>query len=162
MEETKIKIDKKVLESVEKLCTELFDLVGVQVSIDISEDKNNEAVLVNLSSEDSAGLLIGRRGETISAIQYMLGMMLRKKLGGWVRVVVNVGDYREKQEDQLADLANSAADRARETGEAQLLYNLNPGQRRVVHVTLSEQEDIETMSEGEGRDRHMVIALKQK
>ena len=162
MEDVNIKIDKKVLEKVSSLTQELFSLVGIEVAAKVTHDKENDAVLVDLASDDSAGLLIGRRGETISALQYILGMMLRKNLGGWVRVIINVGDYREKQEDQLTDLAMSAAERARETREPQLLYNLNPSQRRVVHVALSKEEDLETMSEGEGKDRHLVITLKKK
>jgi spoIIIJ-associated protein len=75
--------------------------------------------------------------------------------------VVNVGDYMQKQEEQLRDLAAATAERARETGDPQLLYNLNPSQRRIIHMALSE-EDVETVSEGEGRDRHLVVSLKKK
>jgi spoIIIJ-associated protein len=162
MDEPKLKINKKVLDSVREMCDQLFSLIGLKVNVDIHKDKENEAVLVNLSSDGSDGLLIGRRGETISALQYVLGIMLHKGMGAWVRVIVNVGDYREKQEDQLTELAKAAAERARETGEPQLLYNLNPSQRRVVHIVLGGEGDIETSSDGEGRDRHLVVTLKEK
>ena len=161
MEETKIKITKKVLDEVEKLCGELFELIGLKVKIEVGHDKDNDAVILSLEAPESAGLLIGRRGETVSAIQYVLGVMVRQKLGGWIRVLVNVGDWREKQEEQLKALAISTAERARETGEAQLLYNLNPSQRRMVHLALADEKDLSTESEGEGRDRHLVISIKK-
>ncbi len=160
MEEVNIKIDKEVLKQVEDLSKELFELIGLKPDIEISHDKENEAVLVELKSDDSTGLIIGRRGETILSIQSVLGMMVRQKVGGWVRIVVNIGDWREKQEEQLKELAKTAAERARETGEPQRLYNLSASQRRVIHLTLSEDKDVKTESEGEGRDRHLVISLK--
>ncbi|MBI2103810.1 KH domain-containing protein [Candidatus Woesebacteria bacterium] len=161
MEESKIKITKKTLAEVEKLCGELFELIGLKVKAVVEHDKDNEAVTVSIEAPESVGLLIGRRGETVSAIQYVLGVMVRQKLGGWVRVLVNVGDWRQKQEEQLTALAISTAERARETGEAQLLYNLNPSQRRVVHLALADEKDLTSESEGEGRDRHLVIAVKK-
>lgn len=162
MEETKnIKITKKVIETVKKLAKELFSLMGTDVDFEVKEDKENEAVLVDIDAKEETGLLIGHRGETISAIQAALGMMLRQELGGWVRVLVNVGDWREKQENYLSDIAMQAASRARETGESQPLYNLSASQRRVVHMALSEEKDIETESHGEGRDRYLVVNLKK-
>ena len=160
MESTNLKIDKEVLKVVADLTKELFELIGLKPEIEIVHDKENEAIMVNLKSDDSTGLIIGRRGETISAIQSVLGMMVRQKAGGWVRIMLNIGDWREKQEEQLKELATSAAQRARETGEAQMLYNLSASQRRVIHMTLSEEKDIKTESEGEGRDRHLVINIK--
>src|SRR3990172_1770175 len=116
MESTNLKIDKEVLKVVADLTKELFELIGLKPEIEIVHDKENEAIMVNLKSDDSTGLIIGRRGETISAIQSVLGMMVRQKAGGWVRIMLNIGDWREKQEEQLKELATSAAQRARETG----------------------------------------------
>ncbi len=161
MEENKLEITKEVVAKVEEECKELLDLIGLKIEVEVNHDKENDAVLVNLNPSDSAGLIIGRRGETISAIQYILGMIMRQKLGGWVRVIVNVGDWRQKQEEQLRDLAQTTAQRARETGEDQLLYNLNSSQRRIIHLALSQENDIATQSDGEGRDRHLVISLKK-
>lgn len=159
-EETKISITKKVVDEVKKLAEELFTLMGLKVELDVSHDKENDAVKIDIKSTDSTGLIIGRRGESISAIQSVLGMMARQRLDGWVRVVVNVGDYREKQEVQLSDLAAQTAQRVRETGTPQSLYNLDSSQRRLIHLALSNEKDLVAESEGEGRDRHLVISLK--
>lgn len=160
-DEDKGKIDKKKLELVQELAEETLSLMGTKAEVSVSEDKENEAVLVDIDAKDETGLLIGRGGDTISSLQAALGMMVRQETDEWVRIVVNVGDWREKQEAQLKDLAAQAALRARETGESQPLYNLNAAQRRIVHMALSEEEDIETESQGEGKERFLVVRLKK-
>jgi spoIIIJ-associated protein len=156
-----IKVTKKEEEIVKKLAEELFDLMKVDVSFEISTDKENNAVFVDIDAGEETGLLIGYRGETVTAIQAALGMMARQKIGDFLRIIVNVGDWREKQEEQLKGLATQAAQRARETGESQPLYNLNAAQRRIVHMVLSEEDDIETESYGEDQDRYLVVNLKK-
>ena len=134
--------------------------MGVSVKPEVSEDKENEAIVVFLDTQEEAGLLIGRHGQTIESLQAALGMLAKEKLGEWVRVVVNVGDWREKQEEHLKSLAISAAERAKTTGEGQPLYNLTPAQRRVIHLALSEDPEIDTESVGEGEERYLVIKKK--
>lgn len=145
----------------EKMANKLLSLMETKAQAKVSEDKKNEAVRVDIETEEETGLLIGRHGETIEAIQSLLGMMLKKKTGDWVRVIVDVGGWREKQEDKLRDLANQTAERAKETGEGQPLYNLSPAQRRIIHLTLADDPDIETESAGEGEERYLIIRPKK-
>jgi spoIIIJ-associated protein len=135
--------------------------MGTKAKGKVSFDKENNAIRVDIDTEDETGLLIGSRGETVNAIQTSLGMMLKNELNGWVRVLVNIGDWREKQEEQLKDLATQAAERARETGEPQTLYNLSPAQRRIVHMVLSEEKDLDTESFGEEEERYLVVKPKK-
>ena len=148
----------------EKILKELTDgllgLMGTKAKADISFDQENDALLVNIDAGDETGLLIGKRGETLTSLQTILGIILKQKIGEWKRVVVNVGDYREKEEDYLKNLGLSAAERARETGEDQPLYNLKPGQRRIIHLTLANEKGIETESVGEGEERYLVVRAK--
>jgi len=148
---------KEKVSIVQGLADKLLELMGTKAKAVVSEDKENEALKVNIETETEAGLLIGRHGETLDALQVILGMMLFQESKEWSRIVVNVGDWREKQEDQLKSLALQAAERARETGEPQSLFNLNASQRRIVHIILSEEKDIETESSGEGKERFLVI-----
>ena len=106
------------------------------------------------------GLLIGFRGENINAIQTVLGIMLKGQTGEWYRLIVNVGDYREKQEEKLKELANQSADRAIETKEPQPIYNLTAGQRRAVHMHLADRNDVTTESSGLEPERYLVIKPK--
>lgn len=151
---------KKVLESLEKIVAELLPLMAVKATAEVLYDKENEAYNVNIDGGDETGLLIGKKGETLGSIQTVLGVMLKQKTGEWSRVVVNVGDYREKEEDYLKSLAESTAQRVKETGEPQNLYNLKPWQRRIVHMHLSENSDVVSESMGEGDERYLVVKPK--
>ena len=144
-----------------KIAEELFGLMGVNVKFDVSYEKENEALVVNIDAEDETGLLIGRKGETLSSLQMILGTILKNRTGEWVRVLVNVGDYREKEEGYLKNLAETAAARAKETGEAQPLYNLKPGQRRIIHLFLATDNEVETESLGEGEERYLLVKPKK-
>jgi len=152
---------KKTLLLAEKMANELLSLMGTKAQVKASEDKKNEAVRIDIETEEETGLLIGRHGETIEAIQSILGMMLKKKTGDWVRIIVDVGGWREKQEERLRDLATQTAERAKETGEGQPLYNLSPAQRRVIHIALADNPDIETESAGEDEERYLIIRPKK-
>ena len=151
---------EKNIESLQKISEKLFSLMSTKATVKVSYDKSNEAYVVDVEAGDETGLLIGKKGETLSSIQTMLGILLKQKTDEWNRVVVNVGDYREKEEDYLKNLATTTAERAKETKEPQSLYNLTPGQRRIVHMTLSEDEGIETESVGEGNERYLVVKAK--
>lgn len=148
---------QKILSS---LSEELLSLMSTTSKAEVSYDQENDSFVVTIVSTEETGLLIGRKGETLTSIQTILGVLLKNKIGEWKRVVVNVGDYREKEEDYLRNLGLSAAARAKETGNPQSLYNLNPAQRRIVHMVLSEDSSIETESLGEGNERYLVVKSK--
>lgn len=145
---------------VEALANKLLSLMGTKADVTVSEDSQNSAFIVSINAGDEAGLLIGRRGETLLSFQMVLGVMVRQKLGEWVRIVVDVGDWREKEEGRLKSLAVSAAERAKETRQPQPLYNLSAAERRVVHLVLSEDPGVETESLGEDAERYLVVKPK--
>ena len=149
---TKVKTTDQIKELTEKL----LSLAGVNAEIEVVE-KEEDTFEVNLSTPDETGLLIGFRGENINAIQTVLGIMLKGVTGEWFRIIVNVGDYRQKQEEKLKELANISADRAIETNEPQPIYNLTAGQRRIIHMYLSKRTDVLTESQGEEPERFLVV-----
>jgi spoIIIJ-associated protein len=151
----------KNTETLKELANGLLSLMATTSKAEVSYDKENEAYVVTVEAENETGLLIGKKGETLTSLQTMLGLLLKQKTGEWHRVVVNVGDYREKEEDYLKNLGLSAANRAKETGEPQSLYNLNPAQRRIIHMVLSEMTDVTTESVGEGSERYLVVKAKE-
>ncbi len=153
-----MKKDTKVLQ---RLSEELLALMSTKGSVEVSFDEENQVFSVNIDAGDETGLLIGKKGETLTSIQTILGFLLKKETGEWGRVVVNVGDYRQKEEDYLKNLAISTAQRVKETGEPQSLYNLKPWQRRVVHLALSEDSEIVTESQGEGEERYLIVKIKK-
>lgn len=155
---TKNKIDK--LEFVEGMANELLGLMGTKAMVEVREDKENEAIRIDVETKEETGLLIGRRGETLNAIQSILAMILRKETGEWSRLIVDVGSWREKQESYLKELAEQTAEKVVETGLPQNLYNLTPSQRRAIHLKLSGSPDVTTESVGEEKDRYLVVKPK--
>ena len=153
------KIDK--VAEIKKIAEELLKLMGSKATVVVSEDKENDAVVIDIETEDEAGLLIGNRGDTLNSFQSIIGMLFRQKTGDWQRILVNISDWRERQEERLVSLAHQTAERAKETSEPQTLYNLSASERRVVHLTLSQDELIETESQGEGKERYLVVRLKK-
>lgn len=151
------KIAKKETEILQDLAKELLEGMGVTAKIEVTEDEGNEALVVNINSDEEQGLLIGKKGETVTAIQTALTLMFKQSFGDWKRVVVNVGDYMEKQEEYLKNLAERTAERVKETGEAQSLYNLKPAQRRIVHMIIQEIGGVVSESTGEGSERCLVV-----
>src|SRR3989344_495354 len=153
-----MKTQNKNIDLLRGLAEELFSLMSLSdAKIDVEYDKENEAYVVNVDAPDETGLLIGKKGETLTSLQVVFGVLLKQKVGEWNREVVNVGDYREKEEEYLRNLAQSTAQRAKETGEPQSLYNLKSWQRRIVHMALSEDKDLTTESVGEGEERYLVV-----
>lgn len=164
----KVKKDKKDKKEINKAVKEVKDiakkvlsLMGVKGKAEVGYDDENEAVVVAIETEDEAGLLIGTRGTTLNSLQLIIGLITRQRLGEWMRVLVDVADWREKEEERLKQLAEQAAERAVSTGEPQALYNLSAAQRRIIHLSLSDHKEVITQSHGEGADRYLVILRKE-
>ncbi len=106
---------------------------------------------------DNLGELIGHHGQTLEAIQTILGLLSSKESDERYRVVVDINDYREKREEYLKSLALRALDQVRESGQDMELEPMKPYERRVVHMTLQGEKDVVTESMGEGESRRIVI-----
>lgn len=145
--------DKEVLHD---LAVNLMKLIGVSVEVEVKKVEE-DSYEVNLVTEGETGLLIGFRGENINSIQTVLTLMFKGSTDKWVRVTVNIGDYRQKQEEKLKTLADQSVERVIETKTPQPIYNLTAGQRRIVHLYLVDHKDVESVSEGEGEERYLVI-----
>lgn len=156
----KKKTDNDNISLIKKVTTDLLTLLGTSSECEVIYDKENDTYLINIDAKNDAGLLIGKKGETLNALQVVINQIIRQKKGEWVRVVVDVADFREKEEGRMLELASQTATRVRETGEPQNLYNLTPSQRRVVHMTLAEEKDLHTESVGEGLERYLVVSKK--
>ncbi|NMC99755.1 MAG: KH domain-containing protein [Bacteroidales bacterium] len=139
------------------LAQKLLDLMSTTSKADVSYDEAGDCYVINIDGGNETGLLIGKKGETLAALQSILGVLFKQKVGEWVRISVNVGDYLEKEESYLKNLALSAAARAKETGVAQNLYNLKPSQRRIIHMILADDKSVSTESVGEGEERYLVV-----
>ena len=146
-------------ETVKKITEELLAKLEVTGVVDVAVDETG-AYRVHIETEET-GLLIGYHGRTLESFQIMLGMLASKRLGEWVKTYVNVGDYREKREEALMLMAQRAAERALAVDRPVELAHLSPSERRVVHLTLSGDERIETESVGVGNSRTLLVKPKQ-
>jgi spoIIIJ-associated protein len=145
-------------DTVQHITEDLLQRLGItgNVSVDIDE---TESFRVHIETEET-GLLIGFHGKTLESLQIILGIIVSKELDSWVRVYVNVGDYREKREEALMLMAQHAAERALTMGRPVELANLSASERRVIHLTLSGDDRVETESEGEGTRRTLLVKPK--
>jgi spoIIIJ-associated protein len=136
--------------------------VKARVSAKYGEsDSNGEvSVLIDINGDDLS-ILIGRRAETLNALQYILALILSKEAGRWVQVVVDVEGYRARRERQLRQLARRMADQAIRTGKRQLLEPMSAAERRIVHLELHDHETVTTESVGEEPNRKVSIILKK-
>jgi len=146
------------LTQIKSAVDELFSLLGIDAQTSVEEVDGYYHVTI--AENETSGLLIGKQGDTLYSIQLILSFVLKNKIGEEVKLVLDIGDYREKQKSYLENLAEKAYQHLLETGQPQYLYNLNPSQRRVVHTYLAEKGDVVSESEGEGEERQLVIKKK--
>ena len=134
---------------------ELLEKMGVEARVLAA---NTEAGLRLRIDSESMGLLIGRRGETLDAIQYLARMVENKGTQGYKRVSINVGNYREKREAALQARAKKDAARVLRTGRSLTLEPMNPYERRIIHTAIQEIEGVTSYSTGVDLDRRVIIA----
>lgn len=150
---------KEEIEKIKKIILELFSEINIQAEVEINYDE--EAGVLNIGIESpEAAVLIGFHGETLQSLQLITSFMVHKLLERWVKVSVNVGDYRQKREDQLTKLALNLAMKVKFSGETQSIPNLNASERRIVHLVLTDHPDVYTQSEGDGEQRQLFIKSK--
>jgi spoIIIJ-associated protein len=124
-------------------------------------DAGSDPVSVVIEDEQHSGLIIGRDGATLSALQYMANRIVAKRLPDKVRVQLDTGEYREKQDENLRNLAQHLAHKAKETGRPQSTKPLTSYHRRLVHLTLQQDEGVQTKSKGEGPLKRVLIFPKK-
>lgn len=137
---------------------QLTELMGVKVSVAVATDDEGN-VRVNMDG-DTLGILIGRRGETLDALQYLTSLQVNKGRNEYTRVTLDTEGYRAKREEALVRLANRMANRCQKSGRKVALEPMNPYERRILHSALQNHPAVTTHSEGEEPNRHVVITLK--
>lgn len=141
-----------------ELLKQIVDAMGVEADYDWSEEDGQ--ILINLEGK-RLGVLIGRRGETLNALQYLLNLGFNKQREDRKKIIVDIEGYRRKREDTLMKLALKLADRAKKRGRSVVLEPMNPHERRIIHTTLRGHDDVYTFSEGEEPYRKIVIAPRR-
>ena len=135
----------------------VFDKMEIEanIEIEITEDHVN----IRLTGEN-IGIVIGRRGETLDALQYLLSLIINRHSDDYLRVVLDVADYRAKREETLQRLALRVAEKVVKTRHNMTLEPMNPYERRIIHSILQDQDNIDTQSIGEEPNRKVVVRYK--
>jgi len=145
---------KEIVETAEKLAGDFFSLLDVDVGVMVGWEEG--LIKIDIKT-DEPGVLIGYRGETLRSLQLVLSIILCRKVGEWMRVLVDVEGYREARSEKLRQMAKGYADRVKETSEEVVMPYLSGFERRVIHMFLADDSGVETESTGEGSERKLVI-----
>lgn len=159
----KIKVAKKksVEDVVNTFLGDIFRAMDMEVSIDIKVDEVSETVEINLTGDDM-GLLIGKRGQTLDALQYIVRLVINKEIGGYLKVKVDTENYRERRKETLESLAKNIAYKVKRTKRSVTLEPMNPYERRIIHTSVQKVNGAISWSEGENANRHVVIGPDPK
>lgn len=147
-------------ERAEKFLRDVLDKMTLQ-SVEIEKSTDENAVEFNLSGEE-VGFVIGRRGETLDALQYLTSLVANHGEDPYIKVTVNTGNYREKREKTLEILGRKLAFKAIKTGRKTSLEPMNPYERRIIHTAVQKVNGAISWSEGENAARHVVIGPDPK
>lgn len=151
-------LNERSFELAENFLMDVFEKMNVDAEIESEDD--GESLLLKISGKDS-GIIIGRRGETLDALQYLTSLVVNKNSKDYKRVTLDIENYRQKREETLVKLANRLANRVVKYKKNVTLEPMNPYERRIIHSTLQNDKYVETHSIGDEPNRKVVITLKQ-
>jgi spoIIIJ-associated protein len=163
---TKVKIRASVREQPPEGCAQLAKEVlenilyrfGVSTAVEMTED--SECINLEIKS-DGSGILIGRKGQTLDALQYLVNKIARRSPDATKQIIIDTEGYRRRRKDTLIELAKRLGERAKEKDIPVSTNPLNPFERRIIHLALQDDADVTTQSTGEGIYRSVVISPKK-
>ncbi|SFQ25958.1 spoIIIJ-associated protein [Caldicoprobacter faecalis] len=150
-------IKRSVKDEIKEFLSRVLELMGIEAKIEITEEESQ--IMVKLSGQNM-GLVIGRRGETLDALQYITNLAVNRNKSDYKRIIIDTEEYRSKREETLRKLAKRLANKVQRTKKSIVLEPMNPYERRIIHSTLQNHPYVTTYSEGEEPYRKVVIKLK--
>lgn len=157
----KAAVKKSSVEEVARaFLNDVFQAMNMEVVIDIKYNEEEKSMDIELSGNEM-GVLIGKRGQTLDALQYLTNLAVNKNSEEYVKVKIDTEDYRKRRRETLENLAKNIAYKVKRTKRPVSLEPMNPFERRVIHSTLQNDKFVTTHSEGEEPYRHVVVTLKK-
>ena len=144
----------------ENFLKDVFAAMNMVVNVNITYDEEQKTMDVDLSGEEM-GVLIGKRGQTLDSLQYLVSLVVNKESEEYIRVKVDTENYRQRRKDTLENLAKNIAYKVKRTKRPVSLEPMNPYERRIIHSALQNDRYVTTHSEGEEPFRHVVVTLKK-
>lgn len=159
-------IKAKRNESVEEIATEflnkVFDAMELTVKLDIQVEEGDKENTININViGDDMGILIGKRGQTLDSLQYLVNLVVNRYSDSYMRVKIDTENYRERRKATLENLARNIAFKVKRTKRPVSLEPMNPFERRIIHSALQNDRYVTTKSEGDEPYRHVVVLLKK-
>ena len=139
---------------------EVFEAMNLAVVVDVKYDEADNSMDIDLSG-DEMGVLIGKRGQTLDSLQYLVSLVVNKDAENYIRVKVDTENYRQRRKDTLENLAKNISYKVKRTKRPVSLEPMNPYERRIIHSALQNDKYVTTHSEGEEPYRHVVVVLKR-
>ena len=157
-----VKIEKLSVEEVgKKFLRDVFGAMHMEVAVDIKYDEEGKSMEIELSGEEM-GVLIGKRGQTLDSLQYLVSLVVNKEADEYIRVKVDTEDYRARRKETLENLAKNIAYKVKKTRRPVSLEPMNPYERRIIHSALQNDKYISTHSEGDEPFRKVVVTYKRQ
>jgi spoIIIJ-associated protein len=156
-------MDKKEVKTIKEITEKLLKLLDVEGDFEIIESKTSdeESIEIVLNTKDT-GVVIGYHGDTLEGLQLVLSLCVARALGRFVRISIDVGDYKKNRTEFLKSLAQETKTRVLAEGREIAVPELKAWERRVVHLLLEKDGEVMSESQGEGRDRVLVVSPKIK
>jgi spoIIIJ-associated protein len=154
--------DNDLFEVAQGVLETLLERMGIEASVELqgepagSEEKPGEQLTFDVMGDD-LGILIGRRGQTLASLQFMVRLIVSHQTKRWVPIVVDIESYRRRRSEKLEALAERLAEQVRERGRPFTLRPMLPYERRIIHLALADYPNVTTESIGEGESRRVVI-----
>ena len=149
-----------VEDSAKNFLNDVFAAMDMSVIVNVKYDENENEMSIDLSGDDM-GVLIGKRGQTLDSLQYLVSLVVNKESENYIRVRVDTENYRERRKETLENLAKNIAYKVKRTRRTVALEPMNPYERRIIHSALQNDKYVTTHSEGEEPFRKVVISLKK-
>lgn len=158
-----IKVRKKsnLLDDTYEFLDKMFSAMNMEVTSKIDYNEENRTMNIDFSG-DEMGILIGKRGQTLDSLQYLISLVVNKESDSYIKVKVDTEDYRERRKQTLENLAKNLSYKVKRTRRPVTLEPMNPYERRIIHSALQNDRYVETHSEGEEPYRKVVITLKKR
>ncbi len=147
--------------SAKEFLSQVFKAMGIEVQVNTSFNESDRELTIDMSGADM-GILIGKRGQTLDSLQYLVSLVVNKECDGYLRVKLDTENYRARRKETLETLAKNIAYKVKRTRRNVSLEPMNPYERRIIHAALQNDKYVVTRSEGEDPFRHVVVSLKRE
>ncbi len=156
----KARVKSSVEDAAKDFLKSVFEAMNMAVVIDVKYDEAEKTMDIDLSG-DEMGVLIGKRGQTLDSVQYLVSLVVNKNSEDYIRVKVDTENYRQRRKETLENLAKNISFKVKRTKRAVSLEPMNPYERRIIHSALQNDRYVTTHSEGDEPYRHVVVTIKK-